>query len=106
MSRHASHASAEPACATLLHDLPEFAPPSVDVKAFLVARYGAETAHVVLALAVEHQALDQPPADRHLRLDSGLRGGGSSRFRPGWNSVMVSSEAEAEALNAGGHGDN
>jgi hypothetical protein len=58
--RHVPDASAELAAAALLHDLPEFAPAGVDAKTFLAGRYGEETAHVVLALAGEHQALDQP----------------------------------------------
>ena len=58
--RHVPGASAELVAAALLHDLPEFAPGGVDAKAFLAGRYGEETTHVVLALAAEHQALDQP----------------------------------------------
>jgi len=58
--RHVPYASAELTAAALLHDLPEFAPAGVDAKAFLSGRYGEETTHVVLALAAEHHALDQP----------------------------------------------
>src|SRR5689334_8616545 len=58
--RHVPNASAELVAAALLHDLPEFAPAGVDAKMFLAGRYGEETAHVVLAMAAEHQALDQP----------------------------------------------
>ncbi|MFI6079216.1 metal-dependent phosphohydrolase [Actinoplanes sp. NPDC051343] len=58
--RHVPDASAELTAAALLHDAPEFAPAGVDVPVFLAGRYGEQTAHVVLALAAEHQALDQP----------------------------------------------
>src|SRR5205085_627311 len=58
--RHVPDAEAELAAAALLHDLPEFAPDGVNVTAFLAGRYGELTTHVVLALAAEHQALDQP----------------------------------------------
>lgn len=51
--------------AALLHDAPEFAPPTVDLGALLTVRFGTRVACVVRALGQEHQrAGDEPVMPR------------------------------------------
>ena len=58
----------------LLHDSPEFAPPTTDLDAYLTAVYGAEVLRLVRGMQAEHDALDlgtpriPDPADRALVL--------------------------------------
>lgn len=46
--------------AALLHDSPEFAPAGLDLDEVLIARYGPNVRHVVIALEAEHHRLDHP----------------------------------------------
>lgn len=60
LARHLPEAPPTLIAAALLHDAPEFVPPSLDLDNILAARYDPEVPRIIQALQIEHQALDQP----------------------------------------------
>ncbi|MGH8793979.1 MAG: HD domain-containing protein [Stackebrandtia sp.] len=57
LDRHMPQHPPELTAAVLLHDAPEFAPPTVDLDTLLTDRFGAETTRIVRTLETFHQAL-------------------------------------------------
>jgi hypothetical protein len=60
LGEHIPDVAPELVAAVLVHDNPEFAPPSIDLDAVLTARLDADVTRVVRALQREHEALDSP----------------------------------------------
>ncbi|GAA1801497.1 hypothetical protein GCM10009682_24300 [Luedemannella flava] len=58
IARHVEQPAPVLLAAALLHDSPEFAPPDLDLDAYLTSTYDAEVTRIVRALQVEHLALD------------------------------------------------
>lgn len=58
VARHVPQPEPVLLAAALLHDSPEFAPPELDLDAYLTAAYDAEVTRIVRALQAEHLALD------------------------------------------------
>ncbi|MER7471713.1 metal-dependent phosphohydrolase [Micromonospora sp. NPDC000018] len=46
--------------AALLHDVPDFAPATLDIYQALAAGYGPQVPRIIAALQAEHRALDEP----------------------------------------------
>jgi (p)ppGpp synthase/HD superfamily hydrolase len=67
IGKHVPDAAPELVAAALLHDVPDFAPATLDIYQVLTATYGPEVPRIIAALQTEHRALDE--SDPPIRVD-------------------------------------